>query len=385
MRPHLWPTLVLVPLALLAGRVPAARAAEGVPPFEHVIVVVMENHAYDTVRNLPYTATLVTSASSFTNSFGLTHPSQPNYLALWGGSTMGVTVSDCPPPGAPYSTANLGQACEAAALAWKGYCEALPAPGDPVCETDDALYVRRHAPWYAWNNLSLENSVPFTQFATDTAAHALPRLAFVIPDQCHNSHDCAPQDGDAWLSEQVPGLLRAVGPRGLVVLTWDEDDYSDDNHILTVFAGPLVRPGYASARFITHYSVLRTLCAGLGLAPFAGALADSAVTDVWAAGVVTSPPMHVDDELRLDAPAPVPTRGEVRATLHLGGPARVDAAVYDAAGRRVRELVRGERAGEVTLRWDGRDERGTDAGAGVFFVRVRAAGREVTRSVVRVR
>jgi acid phosphatase len=77
-----------------------------------------------------------------------------------------------------------------------------------------------------------------------------------------------------------------------VVLTWDEDDHSADNNILTVFAGPLVRPGTASARRITHYTLLRTLCDGLGIAPFGEAASEAPITDVWFR----------------PAPSPVPTK-----------------------------------------------------------------------------
>jgi phosphatidylinositol-3-phosphatase len=364
--------------------VASSSAGGGVPSADHVLVVIMENHAYDTVRVLPYTASLIAASSSFAYSYAITHPSQPNYLALWGASTMGVINDNCPSPGSPYSTENLGHACEAAGLAWKAYSEGLPAVGSTVCNYGSPSYARRHAPWTDWSNLTHSNEVPFTQFAQDTAAGKLPTLAYVVPNNCDNTHDCPPATGDNWLAANLPGMIRAVGPNGLVILTWDEDDGSHGNHILTVFAGPSVRPGYISNRTINHYTLVRTICAALDLPAFGEAATDSAVTDVWTAQSTAAPP-STPTGLRLEPPAPDPSYGVVRAVLHLPELARVDAAIFDTAGRRLIVLAAGLGKGSVTLEWNGCDRAGRDAGTGVFFLRVRAAGHVLTRTVVRVR
>src|SRR4029453_4794526 len=89
-----------------------------VPPHDHVIVVIMENKSYFQVRTHPYTASLIAAGASFSASYGITHPSQPNYFALWAGSTLGVTTNACPVPGSPFAAENFGHACEAAGLTW---------------------------------------------------------------------------------------------------------------------------------------------------------------------------------------------------------------------------------------------------------------------------
>jgi hypothetical protein len=66
-----------------------------------------------------------------------------------------------------------------------------------------------------------------------------------------------------------------------VILTWDEDDSAAGNHILTVFAGGLVDPGVVSGRFVTHYTIVRTICDVLGLAPFGQAAVEAPIDDVW--------------------------------------------------------------------------------------------------------
>ena len=56
-----------------------------VPVLDHVVVVVMENHSYNEVRFQPYTASLIASSSTCTQSYAITHPSFPNYVCLWAG------------------------------------------------------------------------------------------------------------------------------------------------------------------------------------------------------------------------------------------------------------------------------------------------------------
>src|SRR5438093_1604349 len=91
-----------------------SRAAPAALRLDHVIVVVMENKSYHQASTAPYTASLFARGSVMTESYAITHPSQPNYLALWAGGTLGVTSNSCPAPGSPFVAENLGHACEAA-------------------------------------------------------------------------------------------------------------------------------------------------------------------------------------------------------------------------------------------------------------------------------
>jgi phosphatidylinositol-3-phosphatase len=279
-RPRLDRLAVL--FGLLACAAPAAAQLPRVPHLDHIVVVIMENHSYDEARVLPYTSKLIASGSSFATSRGIRHPSQPNYIALWSGSTQGVTSDQCPAPGSPFTAENLGHACEAAGLTWKAYSEDLPAPGNAVCTGTGSRYARKHEPWTNFANLDHANERPYSELATVLAQGTLPNLTFVIPNQCHDQHSCAAAVGDAWLSQNVPALLAAVGSHGIVILTYDEDDRSSKNRILTVFAGDPARSNYKSLRPISHYTVLRTLCDALGIAPFGAAANEKPITDVWA-------------------------------------------------------------------------------------------------------
>jgi acid phosphatase len=276
--------LVLVTLAFLARPVidPArSTSGKGIPHLDHVAVIIMENKSYDEARTPPYTASLIARGTSFSNSYAVAHPSQPNYLALWSGSTMGVVSDACPAPGSPFTSDNLGYACEGAGLTWAAYAEDLPAAGSAVCKS--GLYVRKHAPWTNWSNIDHANERPFPDLDSAIAGGTLPNLVFIVPNQCNDTHNagCTAADGDRWLAAHVPALLDAVGRRGLVVLTWDEADLSPTNQILTVFAGAPVKRGFVSSRNVSHYTVLRTITIALGLPAFGAGAVDSAITDAW--------------------------------------------------------------------------------------------------------
>jgi phosphatidylinositol-3-phosphatase len=275
-------------LATLAGSAPAAT----VPALDHVVVVIMENKSYDEVRTQPYTASLIAAGATLANSYAVTHPSQPNYFALWAASTLGITNDNCPAPGSPFAAENLGHACEAAGRTWRAYSENLPSAGATGCSYDgntgSGLYTRKHDPWTCFSNLAHASERPYTDLAADLAAHTLPALAFIVPNNCHNTHNsstagCGIANGDAWLAANLPQVIAELGPNGALILTWDEDDNSAANHILTVFVGERVMPHAVSSRTVTHYTLVRTICDALGLPAFGAAAAEAPITDIWVA------------------------------------------------------------------------------------------------------
>ena len=259
---------------------PAAQAAN-VPALDHVLVIVMENKNYDQVRTAPYIAQLLTRGASFSNYRAIMHPSQPNYVALWSGSTQNVMNNQCPASGTPWMAENLGHLCEAKGLEWRSYAEELPAAGATDCQAASGLYSRKHDPWTNFGNLNHQNERPYADLALDITAGKLPALAFVIPDNNNNMHSSPVSVGDTWLSKNMPRMLDAVGPNGIVVLTWDEDDHGSANQILTVIVGAPVQGGFVSVRAVTHYTLLRTICDALRLpSPGAAALEDP-IKDIW--------------------------------------------------------------------------------------------------------
>jgi acid phosphatase len=241
-------------------------------------VVIMENHAYSQIIGdpaAPYLNQLASHGALFTHSYAITHPSEPNYLALFSGSTHGVIDDRCP---VELTAPNLAADLIAAGKTFGGYAEDLPAAGSQVCSAGE--YARKHVPWADFRNVPGAVSMPFSRFpASDFAS--LPTVSFVIPNLCDDMHDCSVAAGDAWLRAHVGGYARwAMTHDSLLIITWDEDDGSPVNQIPTIFAGQRVRQG-RYAQPITHYSVLATLQAAYGLPRDENAATAAPITAIW--------------------------------------------------------------------------------------------------------
>src|SRR5262245_35839774 len=276
-------------MATAARLVPAgtAYAKATVPKFGHVVVVVMENKNYGAIigrpDEAPYINQLAGRGALFSNSFALTHPSQPNYLALFSGSTQGVTDDKC-----PYNFTkirNLGAELIRANLSFTGYAESMPSQGYKGCGSELSLgYIRTHNPWVDFDNVPAASNLPFKKFPTDFTM--LPTVSFVIPNLCHDMHSCSRDTGDAWIKNNLGNYARwASGHNSLLIITWDEDGTilglgGDKNKVPTIFYGAHVSPGTYSER-ITHYTVLRTIEDMFGLTHAGARSKATPITDVW--------------------------------------------------------------------------------------------------------
>ncbi|HEX9441514.1 MAG TPA: alkaline phosphatase family protein, partial [Roseiflexaceae bacterium] len=260
-------------------------ATPAVPAFSHVFEIVLENKAYDRIigsSSAPYINALAQQYGLATNFYAITHPSLPNYLALIGGSTFGVTRDciDC-----FVNAPNLTDQIEASGKTWKAYMESMPSP----CFVGDSgtLYRQKHNPFIYFDDIRLNPDrcnriVPFTQFDQDLTANMLPDYIWITPNMCNDMHDCTVSAGDAWLKSWVPKILASPAwqQNGLLLITWDESRSADvsgccqdaaGGHIATLVISPLGVPGFQSAVAYDHYSLLRTIEDGLGLPPLAGA------------------------------------------------------------------------------------------------------------------
>jgi hypothetical protein len=253
-----------------------------VPRLERVVIVVMENKGCKEVigsPQAPYLNRLARTYAFASRFFALQRPSLPNYLGLTSGTTFGLTrnCTDC-----SFRGRNIVDQLERARISWKAYMESMPttcfrgpeAPGDYVKEHNPFVYY----PNVASNPRRCRNVVSFDALERDLAAKALPRYVWISPNNCHNSHNCSIRDGDRFLSRLVPRLLRAIGPRGVIFLTYDEgNDRSGccggavGGHIATVVAGPAARRGVQSAIEYDLYSILRTIEEAWGLPKLRGA------------------------------------------------------------------------------------------------------------------
>lgn len=246
---------------------------------KHVVVVIEENKEYSDIignaAHAPYLNELAAHGAVFTNSYGVAHPSQPNYLALFAGVTD-TNGDGCPPRGYDTSASNLSTELARAHRRFIGYAEDLPASGFHGCWSGQ--YARKHAPWNDFTNVADDEDQPFSAL---TAYDRLPDVAFVVPNLVDDMHSASIARGDAWLRAHIAPLVDwAMRNDTLVIVTWDESDDARDNHIPTIFAGPMVRPGRYSDP-VSHYSVLRTIEQLYGL-HYSGRAADAApIMGIW--------------------------------------------------------------------------------------------------------
>lgn len=267
-----WTTALSV-VGLSASFVPAA-----VPRPDHILVVIDENHAQGEIvgnANAPYITGLSKSGANFTNSHAITHPSQPNYLALFSGSTQGTTSDTCPRKA--FTTADLGGQALAAGIGFDGYSESMPSDGYTGCTS--GTYARKHNPWVDFADVPASSNLRFTDFPTDFTK--LPAVSFVVPNLQDDMHDGTVNQGDTWLKSHLDGYIQwAKTHNSVFVLTFDEDDSSNGNIIPTIITGAGVKTGNYGEN-ISHYSVLRTIEDAYGL-PHAGAAASATpITDIW--------------------------------------------------------------------------------------------------------
>ncbi len=260
-----------------------APSALPVARTSHVVVVMMENKEFtDVVGNgeTPFLNALIRRSGLATSMYAIRHPSLPNYLALTGGSTFGID-SDCTE--CHIAAPNLVDQLEDAHLSWAAYLEDQPRPCFSGAHAGG--YAKKHNPFIYFDDIANDPArcrrlVPYGDLAADLRTGTLPTFAWVSPNLCDDTHDCAPRVGDDFLAHLVPALTRELGPHGLLVLTWDEGT-SDagccagaaGGHIATVLTGPDVRPGSRDDRPADTYSLLRTIDAALGLPPLGRAQA----------------------------------------------------------------------------------------------------------------
>jgi phospholipase C len=277
--------------------VPIPTVRPPVPDFKHIVVIFFENHEFGSVignRAMPNYNQYADGSTLLTQYYAITHPSLPNYLAVFGGDTFGIS-SNCSK--CFVSAANLADQIEASGRTWRAYFQDMPRP----CYVGDtAIYVQKHNPFIYFNSIRLDAArcnrsiVPLLQLDTDLAAGTLPDFVYIMPNSCvstdddFSNPDCTLGLADGWLGGVMGQLLpylnqRAASEPYLIVLTWDEGQGSHSccglpaeagGRIPTVLISPLVKSGFQDNTPYTHYSLLKTIESAWDLS-FLGHAADA--------------------------------------------------------------------------------------------------------------
>lgn len=245
-------------------------SAAGVVPVSKVIVFVVENHSLAQMRaQMPYTYSLANTYGYATSYFGVRHPSLPNYIAMASGSTHLVTTNKPPAENVPVHGASVfGRAISAGRTA-AVYADAMPGNCALV---SSGRYAVKHNPWPYFADeraLCRKYDLPVSALGPAVDAGSLPNAAMVVPDLCHDAHDCSLATADRWFHGWMTRI--AAGPdwkagRLAVVLTADEDDTTAGNRVLTVVAHPSQRHRVVTAR-LDHYSLARLYAEVTGTEP----------------------------------------------------------------------------------------------------------------------
>jgi len=289
--------------------------AQTLPLPDHIVIVIEENHAYSQIIgsvSAPYINQLADSGALFTKSYGLTHPSQPNYLMFYSGSDQGInginlTLSGDNYPSSspwnltlPFHTKNLGACLIAQGKTFIGYAEGLPSVG--FLGATSGNYASKHAVYSYWqgtgvNNIPPTDNQPLTSFPTNFTN--LPTVSYVIPnlnDDMHNGTDPTTiVTGDTWLKTNLDAYVQwAKTHNSLLIVTFDEDDDFHSNQIATIFTGPMVKKGQYSET-INHYNILRTVEDIYGICHDANDSTVAAITDCWLSPATAVNELHASD------------------------------------------------------------------------------------------
>jgi acid phosphatase len=252
--------------ALAASRAPRDP---GVPRVAHVVLVVFENKERESVLgsgDAPTFDSLAARYAQATAYDAVAHPSLPNYLALVSGSTHGVTsdCTDCAQTGP-----TIGSQLSAAGESWAAFAESYPGgPG----------FAKKHVPF-----LYFPGGAAHVQPLQRFDPRRLPAFSLVIPNLCHDMHDCPVATGDAWLRAFIPPLLRLK--RTAIFVAFDEgsSDAGGGGHVPLIVAGTAVKPHSVATRPTSHYGLLRTMEDLLGLGRLGAARSAQPLVGIWSA------------------------------------------------------------------------------------------------------
>ncbi len=259
-------------------------AAVSVAPqnIKKIVMIVLENTPFEDAMKQPFLNALSKKGALLTHYSAITHPSQPNYVALISGSTDGVAGN------APASLAgkHIGDLLIADGKDWRVYAEGYP--GSCFLGAVKGKYARKHVPFLSFK--SVQNNfdqcsriVNASQFEKDFNDNALPEYSLYIPDLDNDGHDTGVAFADRWLSQSFSRLFQNSERLldTLFVITFDEG-IARDNRVYTLFYGAGVKSGVTSSVSYNHYSLLLTTERLLGLPNLGNGDVNAVlIDDIW--------------------------------------------------------------------------------------------------------
>ena len=293
------------------------QAVSGFPEYDHVFIVISENHRFDQIIGNPAAPIINGLAKSYglaTQYTGVSDPSEPNYVAMLGGSDFGIS-SDDPYffPGHTVDAENLMSQLEAAGKTWRAYFQDLPYAGyrgfcfPGKCNgipDSDTEYVAKHNGIVNYANMQnpadFAKQMPLEQLSDDLASGDLPNLGYIVADECHDMHGAPPYcvdsgnpgdnadnwlvaTGDKFIGDTVDKITSSSSWKkgnNAIVLTWDEGDTPSDlvTTVVVTSHGPR---GLQDATSYSHYSLLASLQQTFGLGCLLNSCTANAMTPLF--------------------------------------------------------------------------------------------------------
>jgi phospholipase C len=276
---------------------PTLSPAEAkIPVFDHIVMIMFENRDFQQVigdTEVPTFNQLADQNVLLMQYYAVAHPSLPNYIALIGGDTFGIT-SDC--TNCFINQTSLPDLIEASGRTWRTYQEDFPAP---CFVGNSGDYAQKHNPFIYFDAIRnnpdrcKRDIVSLKELDQDLAAKQLPDFAFIMPNLCNSAHDCSLAVADRWLSQLIQKLQasQALGQTYLIFITFDES--SSDNssccglpanaggRVPAILISPQARSGFKDETPLSHYSLLKTILISWRL-PELGSTAKSATQAITA-------------------------------------------------------------------------------------------------------
>ena len=263
---------VAVPMVFVATAI--GRSSPPVPHPQRVAVLVLENRSYEQVignPKAPFINRLARRYALATDYYALGHKSLPNYVGLTGGALYGIQ-NDC--TGCATGQANLVNQLDAAGIGWKAYFEGLRS-GRPLTAHTQA-YNPNYNPFgyytrVAGNRAARSRIGNFEGLRRAISRHRLARFSWIAPNVFHDGHNASLRHADRYTARLVPALLRALGPRGVLYVLWDEGPDIDlrgaggqpgGGRVALIAAGGGARRHTELSTTANHYALLRTISEG---------------------------------------------------------------------------------------------------------------------------
>jgi hypothetical protein len=196
--------------ALVAGPALAApgsatHGGERAGGLGHVFIIMEENHARSHVlgdKNMPFLNMLARRYGQATDYFGVTHTSEPNYIAATSGSNWDVNndagwyPTSSNPAVNHYDHTNIVDLLSRQHIPWAAYMQAMPRAGylgDYWPSSSDQLYASKHDPFILYNDIRFNPErraqiKPYWDLAHDLNSANAPRYVWISPDQCNDMH-----------------------------------------------------------------------------------------------------------------------------------------------------------------------------------------------------